>query len=1642
MKSKFRFAKPAIVSAIVVCLSGNPLFGADNFWTGTTDSNWNTATNWSLGVVPLLPDDAVVNVKTPNIATITANPTSGPRDFRVGQGAGADGQVNHISGSATTGGGNWAFIGRNGGTGVYNLANTAGTGGTLTGFAKGSGNFTCNGSRLYVGGGNDGPTGGNATFNINTTGTLAIGSDLAIGVSPGAIGIMNVDSGTITTGGWNFIGKNENGAGGVGTLNMSGGMLSNTGRTYIGNPGCTGTLNLSGGTYKNVNNEVFVVGGTAGEDWFGVGGGTAFVTISHPDSLLQAGGEFWVGNRAGGTGTLTISAGTLTTNNWTVIGRDSGNGTVNMSGGTINKNGGGQFIIADWGSTAVMTQSAGAVNVNGQVWVGQGGAANGTYTLSGGTITNNNWVAVGRDTGIGLVTMTGGTWTKTGGGNFIIGASGPGTLNQSGGLVDVQAGETWMGENNVCNYTLSGTGELRANVCYVGRWGGGNSTVNLNGGTLRVSQLLGGDGGTRTANFDGTQIIANGHQPTFIANLLVANVGAGGLKINSNGYNLTVSQALTGVGGVTKSGTGTLVLNGSNTYGGANQINNGKLVLTTAATGTGGITLANGAALGVSQTIPTTSLTSANATFGASAATTLDIDLGNVAGNPTAAPLNVTGALTLNGPVTVNVADLLPATGLIPLVSYVGPKAGSGTFVLGTLPNGVQATLVDDGVGMVALNVTSVALPIWTGLESNAWDIATTANWIDGVTGSASTYLNPAPVLFNDSATDPLVQLGVTVAPSKVTFNNSTLGYTLEGIGKITGPASLIKQGTAALEISIVGNDYTGPTTLEGGITTVSTLANGGSPSSIGASTSAASNLTLSGATLNYTGPSVITNRGLTILGTGATIRTTNDLTISGQIACIAGNFAKTGTGNLILSNPGANVLGTISPGARVDGGSLTLNGSGTQTNTAGGDFYVGSLANVAANLLLNATTLNVGAWLAVGRGNGDTDTVSTVTAIDSTINTGNLSSGYDGGQANNSIQILSLTSSTWANLGATLLSESINSTTSLSLTNSTYTTGNFRAAIGTTSETTISLSGNSTVTSNGASLFGEGTGAKVNLTVGGTSSFISKGEFLTALGTDSVATITIQDSGNITKSGGWFAIGNSNNGVATMTVKNNGTLVSNADFNIGDVGTSKGTLYIMDSATVTSANNAFIGKNTGTSGTVIQTGGTFNGNEWIPIGRYNGSIGNYEISGGTLNQNGPGNGIIVGEEGTGTLTVSATGAVVSLGRILISNNATGVGTLNLNGGTITAKEITEGAGAAGLGTFNFNGGTLIAGTGANANFMNQLDTVNVQTGGAIIDTNGQNVAINQSLGYAVDSSGGLTKLGAGTLFLNGVHSYTGPTRVNAGTLAGNGSFAGPITVANGANLNPGETAGLMIGTAVTFETGSTFTVDMAATPDTLQAGQLNISGATLAINGTPTLPVYVIAQYAMLTGTFAGVPTLPAGYTLDYAYNGGTEIALVRPLTAYQTWATARISDIDPFADATPGGDPDGDKVTNNTEFALDGNPLSAVADGKVVGKVANVGGQPTLVLSLPVRTGASFTGTTEQVSALIDGLIYKIQGSDELTTWTLAVSEVLGGDKLAIEASLPVLSGSGWTYRTFRSPGGVAGDPQDFLRAVIVTP
>ncbi|MFO3672900.1 autotransporter domain-containing protein [Pseudomonas protegens] len=119
-----------------------------------------------------------------------------------------------------------------------------------------------------------------------------------------------------------------------------------------------------------------------------------------------------------------------------------------------------------------------------------------------------------------------------------------------------------------------------------------------------------------------------------------------------------------------------------------------------------------------------------------------------------------------------------------------------------------------------------------------------------------------------------------------------------------------------------------------------------------------------------------------------------------------------------------------------------------------------------------------------------------------------------------------------------------------------------------------------------------------------------------------------------------------------------------------------------------------------------------------------------------------------------------------------------------------------------------------------------------------------------------ISGHGGLTKEGIGTLVLSGNNSYAGPTLVNQGRLAVNGSLTSAVTVNQGATLggngriggltaNSGATVapGNSIGTLnvagdVTFQPGSTYAVEVSPTASDriVSSGQVTIAGANLAM--------------------------------------------------------------------------------------------------------------------------------------------------------------------------------------------------------------
>src|SRR5204863_3137927 len=112
------------------------------------------------------------------------------------------------------------------------------------------------------------------------------------------------------------------------------------------------------------------------------------------------------------------------------------------------------------------------------------------------------------------------------------------------------------------------------------------------------------------------------------------------------------------------------------------------------------------------------------------------------------------------------------------------------------------------------------------------------------VTGANDIFQTGKNVVFTDRAnvvTNVTIASGVSVSPASVTANADVQNYTISGAGKISGTGTLTKSGDSTLTVTTT-NDFTGPTTISGGVVSVTSLANGGTASGIGAAGTSATN--------------------------------------------------------------------------------------------------------------------------------------------------------------------------------------------------------------------------------------------------------------------------------------------------------------------------------------------------------------------------------------------------------------------------------------------------------------------------------------------------------------------------------------------------------------------------------------------------------------------------------------------------------------------------------------------------------------------------------------------------------------------------------------------------------------------------------
>lgn len=129
----------------------------------------------------------------------------------------------------------------------------------------------------------------------------------------------------------------------------------------------------------------------------------------------------------------------------------------------------------------------------------------------------------------------------------------------------------------------------------------------------------------------------------------------------------------------------------------------------------------------------------------------------------------------------------------------------------------------------------------------------------------------------------------------------------------------------------------------------------------------------------------------------------------------------------------------------------------------------------------------------------------------------------------------------------------------------------------------------------------------------------------------------------------------------------------------------------------------------------------------------------------------------------------------------------------------------------------------------------------------------------------------------------------------------------------------------------------------------------------------------------------------------------------------------------------ADPTSDADNDEAINFLEFALDDNPQSGAASGKLAHAVQDVGGEQAFTFTCPVRNGAVFQGASS-LTAVQDGVQYEVRAGSDLASWALDIDEVTP----ALAAGLPQLS-NGWSYRTFRVAGPVSSYSRVYFQVAV---
>jgi autotransporter-associated beta strand protein len=733
----------------------------------------------------------VNNVALTNNSAVGGAGGVGSRSPSGGFGGGGGlngGNGGNAAGQVGDGGGGGIGVGANGGVASNLDTNNRSIGNAAPGIVlgaagggSGAASFCCT-FFPAGGGGGSGGGGGGGFFTSQVPfngGPFGGGGGGVFGQTPA--------QGSLLGGNGGFGGGGGGGNNAFGSPANNGGFGGGGGSGFVGGFGGYG----GGGGAGTGSGGSTLFGGQAGvttQNGGGGGGGAGLggaIFVEQGASLTLAGSLTINGNSVtGGAGGTTTNLQTVAGNPGSAFGAGlfmQGSGTLAFSPGSGSPQTIGDQIFDEFG----------AVGVGGSWGINKTGA--GTLTLTaanhytGGTTLTGGVLSVSSDSNLGLdgnnnvtgglafnggvLQITGTTFTSTtrtitwgaGGGGFDIAAAGNTfTVSQSlgagGGLTKLGAGTLVLsGANTYSGGTTISAGTIQVTNSNPGTSSSvGTGTVTLNGGTFQA----GGNGLTFSNAFTLNNVTGN--------------------TIDTSGAILILSGNISGAGGFTKVGAGTLTLQGNDNYQGATVVSAGRLLAqSTAALSSSSAYTVNGLLDlgGFSNSIG--SLAGAGSVSNSGAANAI---------------LSVAGATstTFSG----SIADGTHTTGLTQNGNGILTLSGVNTYSGGTTVN--AGTLMLSGAGTLGATTASTTINSGGTLDLGGTTQTQAAVNLAGGTlqnGALNAAINSMGGILNNigGSASLTATAGTTIVQGTNTYTGATniSGGMLDVIGSITGSSSV-----------------------------------------------------------------------------------------------------------------------------------------------------------------------------------------------------------------------------------------------------------------------------------------------------------------------------------------------------------------------------------------------------------------------------------------------------------------------------------------------------------------------------------------------------------------------------------------------------------------------------------------------------------------------------------------------------------------------------------------------------------------------------------------------------------------------------------------------------------------------------------